>query len=339
MSSTEWVTPPSEFQPQICNNHSNTSTSSAMDRVAQVSAHLAAAPASSGSSPSSSYAPNAHSKHSGPRRTLVGHVCIVTGANSPKGIGRAAALVLAARGASHIVLSDLHDTHMHELKKRIEEGYSSVKVEVVKCDAGNEEAVRSMVEAVVKKTGRLDVFFANAGIATMGRFEHITAEGFAEVLRINVISVMLAIKYGSEAMRRTSASKPTSSGSIIATASVAGLRSGAGSPDYSASKAAVVNLCQTAAWQLAGSGVRVNAICPGLIETGMTEAVFEGARARGTQGKIGQLNPLQRPGDSEEIAEVVGFLASGEASYVNGQAIAVDGGLSASLPVVPGKYY
>src|SRR5208337_1584287 len=123
-------------------------------------------------------------------------------------------------------------------------------------------------------------------------------------------------------------------GSIICTASVAGLRSGAGGVPYSASKAGVISLVQTVANQLTGTGIRINAICPGLIETGMTRPIFERARARGSESKIGQLNPLQRCGNPSEIAETALFLASDAASYVNGQAIAVDGGLSTSHPVV-----
>jgi len=138
-------------------------------------------------------------------------------------------------------------------------------------------------------------------------------------------------------MQLTSSSKPSPSGSIICTASVAGLRSNAGSTPYSASKAAVVSMVQTAAFQLAGTNVRVNALCPGLIETGMTKDVFEYARARGTTHKIGQLNPLKRAGHADEIARVALFLGSDEASYVNGQAWAVDGGLSAGHPYVPGR--
>lgn len=103
-------------------------------------------------------------------------------------------------------------------------------------------------------------------------------------------------------MQETSSSKPHSGGSIILTASVAGLRSGAGSMDYSASKAAVVSLAQTAAWQLARTNVRVNAVCPGLIETGMTLPTFDMARERGTAGKIGQLNPMGRYGVAEEVS-------------------------------------
>jgi NAD(P)-dependent dehydrogenase (short-subunit alcohol dehydrogenase family) len=127
---------------------------------------------------------------------------------------------------------------------------------------------------------------------------------------------------------------PRRRGSIVCTASVAGLRSGAGGMPYSASKAGVISLVQTAANELAGTGVRINAICPGLIETGMTRPIFERARARGSESRIGQLNPLRRSGTPEEIARTALFLASDASSYVNGQAIAVDGGLSTSHPIV-----
>jgi NAD(P)-dependent dehydrogenase (short-subunit alcohol dehydrogenase family) len=110
------------------------------------------------------------------------------------------------------------------------------------------------------------------------------------------------------------------------------LRSNAGGSPYSASKAGVVSLVQTAANSMWGSGVRINAVCPGLIETGMTKPVFDYARSRGNEDPLGQLNPLQRYGLPHEIAAMAAFLASDEASYVNGQAIAVDGGLSSTLP-------
>jgi NAD(P)-dependent dehydrogenase (short-subunit alcohol dehydrogenase family) len=130
---------------------------------------------------------------------------------------------------------------------------------------------------------------------------------------------------------------PRGRGSIVCTASVAGLRSGAGGMPYSASKAGVISLVQTAANQLAGTGVRVNAICPGLTETGMTKPMFDAARERGSERKLGQLNPLRRAAAPDEAAALALFLASDDASYVNGQSIAVDGGLSSSHPVVPGR--
>ncbi len=154
------------------------------------------------------------------------------------------------------------------------------------------------------------------------------SSSWTQVLSINLIGTFLAVKYAALAMMEQKR------GSIICTASVAGLRSGAGGMPYSASKAGVISLVQTAANELRGTGVRINAICPGLIETGMTRPIFEQARARGSERKIGQLNPLQRPGNPGEIAQTALFLASDASSYVNGQAIAVDGGLSTSHPIV-----
>jgi NAD(P)-dependent dehydrogenase (short-subunit alcohol dehydrogenase family) len=158
-----------------------------------------------------------------------------------------------------------------------------------------------------------------------------------EIVLIVSDRVFLAAKYAAPAMQITSASKPFPSGSIICTASVAGLRSNAGGTDYSASKAAVINIAQTTCYQLAGTGVRVNAICPGVIETGMTKVMYDAARARGTQDKIGQLNPLRRGAVADEVARVALFLGSEESSYMNGQAVTVCGGLSAGHPFVPGK--
>lgn len=138
-------------------------------------------------------------------------------------------------------------------------------------------------------------------------------------------------------MQQTSAEKPEANGSIIATASVAGIRSNAGTTPYAASKAAVINAAQTIAYQLTGTNIRINAICPGIIETGMTAPVYEAARSRGTEKKIGQINPLRRGAHADEVARVALFLGSDESSYVNGQAWAVDGGLSAGHPYVLGK--
>ena len=152
-----------------------------------------------------------------------------------------------------------------------------------------------------------------------------------EILRVNLIGPFLAIKHVSPHMMKKG------KGSIICTASVAGLRANAGSTPYSASKAGVISLVQTAANQFYGTGIRVNAICPGLIETGMTAPIFEGARARGSEGKIGQLNPTARYGHPDEIANMALFLASDEASYVNGQAIPVCGGLSSTHPFAPSR--
>ncbi|PWN25381.1 NAD(P)-binding protein [Jaminaea rosea] len=267
-----------------------------------------------------------------------GYVCIVTGAGSPTGIGRASVLHLAHEGAKHIYALDFDGSNFEDLKDKVKERYPEVKVTTMECDAADEESIKGIVERAMKEEGRLDVFFANAAIVgnpvPVGMLD---AEDVAETMRVNVASCFLAVKHASTAMQVTSAAKPDPNGSIILTASVAGLRSGAGSSDYSASKAAVISLAQTSAWQLSRTGVRVNALCPGLIETGMTKVVFDAARERGTAGKIGQLNPMGRYGVAEEIANALMFLASDEASYVNGIALPVCGGLSAGHPVVPGK--
>ncbi|RMZ90378.1 hypothetical protein DV736_g2414, partial [Chaetothyriales sp. CBS 134916] len=272
----------------------------------------------------------------GPR--IQGKVVIVTGTDSPTGIGRAAAHQFAANGAKAVYLCDWATDHLDTHRREINELYSDVKVEVRQVDVGEEEQVKAVCEDAVKRYGRLDIMFANAGVVgTPTTFEHITAEDWNRTLRVNALGVFLCAKYAALGMKVTSEEKKYPGGSIIGTASTAGLRSNAGSTDYSASKAAVVSIAQTMSYQLAGTGIRINAICPGVVETGMTKPMYDMARQRGTERKIGQLNPLRRGAVGDEVARVALFLGSDEASYVTGQAWAVDGGLSAGHPFVPGK--
>ncbi|KDQ21507.1 hypothetical protein BOTBODRAFT_25951 [Botryobasidium botryosum FD-172 SS1] len=270
---------------------------------------------------------------------LEGKVCVITGVGSLKGIGRASALLYAHQGARHLYLLDFDETNLPDLKDTITKSYPNVKVTTIQADAADEKAIAALCQQALDEEGRLDVFFANAGVATIFPIDKITDEQFMRTMRINVLSCFLAIKHASKAMMHLSPKdgKDDTGGSIILTASVAGIRSGAGPSDYSASKAAVNSLAQTSASQLPGTNIRVNSICPGLIETGMTAPLFDIARARGTAGKVGQLNPLRRNGLPEEIANLALWLASDDSSYVNGQNIAVDGGLSASHPVMPGR--
>ena len=236
---------------------------------------------------------------------LSGKVAIVTGAAS--GIGKATVELFRSEGAT-VVGADMSD------------GAD------VRADAGSEDDVKRLLDDVLRVHQRVDVFFANAGISGgWATISEQTAEDWTEILRINLIGPFLAIKYAAPLMKERG-------GSIICTASVAGLRSGAGGAAYSASKAGVINLVQTAAQQLSGSGIRVNAICPGLIETGMTQGIYDMARASGQEQRIGELNPLKRGGRPEEIAQAALFLASDESSYVNGSALVVDGGLASSHP-------
>jgi NAD(P)-dependent dehydrogenase (short-subunit alcohol dehydrogenase family) len=236
---------------------------------------------------------------------LDGKIAIVTGAGS--GIGKATVELFRSEGAA-VVGADLKGADAD-------------------CDAGDEAQVAGLIERVVAEHGGIDIFFANAGIAggLASIFEQSPAD-WAEILRVNLIGPAVAIKHAAPHI------KARGGGSIICTASVAGLRSGAGGPAYSASKAGVISLVKTAAQQLSGSNVRVNAICPGLIETGMTEFVYERARAKGQEQRLGHLNPLKRGGASSEIAQAALFLASDDSSYVNGHALVVDGGLSSSHP-------
>lgn len=248
--------------------------------------------------------------------------------------------MLSTTGAKHIYVCDIDDENLPALKETITKRYPDVACTAIASDAADESSVTSIISRALADNGHLDIFFANAARATGAPISATDVEDLETTHHINVTSCFLACKHASEAMLKTHPTlKPESGGSIIMTASVAGLRSGAGSVDYSASKAAVISLAQTTSWQMARTGVRVNAVCPGLIETGMTLPTFEMARERGTAGKIGQLNPTARYGVAAEIAHAVTFLASDEASYVNGVALPVDGGLQASLPVVPGKFH
>lgn len=235
-------------------------------------------------------------------------------------------------------MCDYDDEHLETHTRELNQLYPQVKIHPRRFDVSDEAAVEAVVREVIAQYGRLDVMFANAGIIGQPTiFTQVSGKDMLNTLNINTVGAFLCAKYAAQAMQITSKEKAYPSGSIMLTASVAGLRSNAGSTDYSASKAAVISLAQTMAYQLSGTGVRINAICPGVIETGMTLPMYEAARERGTEKKIGQLNPMRRGAVADEVARVALFLGSDEASYVNGQAWAVCGGLSAGHPFVPGK--
>ena len=256
-----------------------------------------------------------------------GKSIVVTGAGS--GIGRAASRLFASEGG-RVLVADVTDGADETARMIAEAGGA---VQAIQADAGAEADVIRMIDAAVEAHDGIDVIFANAGISGgMANIFDTDVALFTDVLRVNLIGPFLAIKHGAPKIAERGG------GAIVLTASVAGIRSGAGSPAYSASKAGVINLAAVAAQQLSGSNVRVNALCPGLTETGMTRPTFDYARDAGKMDRIGRLNPLKRGAQPEELARAALFLASDDASYVNGQALAVDGGLSSSHPVTRQEY-
>lgn len=255
-------------------------------------------------------------------KRLEGRVCVITGAGS--GIGRASALRFAQEGGVVLAVgrSAANTQETAELVRA-----AGGRALAMVADATAEADVEAVVARALAEFGALDVFFANAGTpgTNAGMFEQ-SIDEWNEVWRVNVVSCMLAVKHAGRAMIERHR------GSIILTSSAASLRANAGAISYSASKAAVNSLAQTAANAFSGTGVRVNALLPGLVETKMTRKVFEYARERGKEGRIGHMTPLQRAGRAEEIAAMAAFLASDDSSFVTGQLYAVDGGVSSTHP-------
>ncbi|KNX50067.2 2,4-dienoyl-CoA reductase [Cryptococcus deuterogattii R265] len=285
---------------------------------------------------------------------LKGKVGIITGVGPESGIGAAASKLFGKEGVEHLYLLDYNDEGLPKLVSYLKEHYPGTKVTFVRGDAADHKAVSALVDRTLEEEGHLDFFFANAGISQMAKpvkgksgnimsfsrpLKDLQEDEFNEIMRINALGVFVAIKYASMAMAKLcpEKGKPIPGGSIVLTASIAGLKANAGPIPYSASKAAVISMAQTAAYALTGLNIRVNAVCPGLIETNMTKPLFDFARASGHDPKIGQLNPTLRQGIGHEVAQLALFLVSDESSYVNGQALAVDGGLSASVPYVRSK--
>ena len=255
-------------------------------------------------------------------KRLEGRRAIITGAGS--GIGRASALRFASEGAHVLVVGRTRESLAETVDLvRAAGGIAEYFV----ADATRECDVAAAVAFCLEKFAGLEICFANAGNtdSMVPLFEQ-TVESWETQYRDNVISAFLAVKHAGRHM------VPRGVGSIILNSSTGSLRANGGTLAYSVAKAGVNSLTMGAAASFAGTGVRVNAVLPGLTETKLTQATFDYARAKGSESKLGALTLLKRPGKVEDIAAVAAFLASDDAAYVDGQLIAADGGISSTHP-------
>jgi len=240
-------------------------------------------------------------------------VILITGALT--GIGRATALAFAREGA-HLVVCGRRDDAGNALATELRE--LGVEAEYIHADVRHEDDVRSLVDRTVKRFGRLDVAVNNAGTeGKPGPLTEQSAESYAATFDTNVLGTLLSMKHELRVML------PQRHGSIINVSSTYGQTGAAGASIYAASKHAVEGLTQSAALEAAESGVRVNAVAPGPIETEMLNR-FTGNADR-KKGLIAGV-PLKRAGTPEEIAQTIVFLASDKASFITGHIIAADGG-------------
>jgi NAD(P)-dependent dehydrogenase (short-subunit alcohol dehydrogenase family) len=252
---------------------------------------------------------------------LANKVALITGAGS--GMGKAAALLFAAEGAAVAVI-DVNEAGANEVAREITA--SGGKAFALRADVSNPADAEKMVAETVKHFGKLNVLYNNAGIEGEANLTaRFSVEGFDRVIAINLRGVFLGMKYAIPEMIKTGG------GSIINTSSTAGFAGTKGGCAYVAAKHGVIGLTKTAAIEYGRRNIRVNAICPGPIATPLLERIVGHQKKKEvTVDSMGAASPMGRAGAPEEIAKVALFLASDEASYANGAAFAIDGGMLAS---------
>lgn len=254
---------------------------------------------------------------------LNGKVAVITGGAS--GMGQATVLRFLAEGA-RVVVADYNEQSGKNTLALAKNAGHAEQVRFIRTDVAKEADVMAMIDLAVSEFGRLDIVFNNAGVGgVIGPVWDIEVEEWDYTFDVLAKGVFLGIKHGARAMKRQG-----QGGVILNTASIAGLSGGAGPLVYSAAKAAVINLTQAAAVQLAPDRIRVNAICPGGILTGLTDRGNPEAAAK----VLDTLQPWPEHGKGEHIAGAALFLASDDAVFVTGEALVVDGGLTAAGPDV-----
>lgn len=239
-------------------------------------------------------------------------VAIVTGGT--RGIGRAIALKLADKGANIVINYRNSDKEAEELKAILEG--KGVKVLTVKCDISNFEDSKNLMNKCKEVFGKIDILVNNAGITKDTLIMRMKEEDFDNVIDVNLKGTFNCAKHASAIMLKQRFGK------IINMTSVVGIAGNAGQVNYAASKAGVIGLTKSLAKELGSRGITVNAVAPGFINTDMTASLSEKVKEEASKNI-----PLKRLGDPEDVANLVGFLASDAANYITGQVINVDGGM------------